>query len=132
MESYVTVGYDFNPNEDHGSFHIMDVSFGFELTEEVRKKHKDNEYTTEFFMSLFPKNSFNRKTGERIEYKDQADLPLETQLRKMIYDMFVIANQLRCVDILDEREYEKQQEERKPNMFIGFGRFFYACGSLVI
>ena len=31
----------------------------------------------------------------------------------MIYGMFVIANQLRCLDILAEREYKKQQEERK-------------------
>ena len=113
MEAYVSVGYDFDSNKDNGSFHVMDISFGFELTEEVRKKHKDNEHTAKFVFSLFPKSSFNRKTGDRIEYKDQADLPLETQLGKMIYDMFVIANQFRCLDILDERKYKKQQEERK-------------------
>lgn len=113
MESYVTVGYDFNPNKDTGDFHVLDIPLGFELTEAVRKKHKDNEHTAKFVFVLFPKNSYYCKTGDRIEYKDQADLPLENQLGKMLYDMFVIANQLRCVDILDEREYKKQQEERK-------------------
>ena len=78
----------------------MDISFDFELKEEIRKKHNDNEHTSKFVLSLFPKSNFNRKTGDKMEYKDQSDLPLEAQLGKMIYDMFVIANQFRCLDIL--------------------------------
>jgi hypothetical protein len=111
MEAYVSVGYGFDSNKDNGYFHVMNISFGFELTEEIGKKH--NEHTAKFVLSLFPKSNFNRKNGDKMEYKDQADLPLETQLGKMIYDMFVIANKLRCLDILDERKYKKQQEERK-------------------
>ena len=113
-EAYVSVGYGFDSNKDSGSFHVMDISFDFELTEEVRKRHKDkNDNVTTFVLALFSKNRSYRRTGDQIVYKDHADIPLENQLGKMIYGMFVIANQLRCLDILAEREYKKQQEERK-------------------
>ena len=114
MESYVTVGYDFDSNKDSGYFHVMDISFDFELKEEVRKRHKDNnDNATNFVLTVFPRNRSYRKTGDKMEYKDREELPIEAQLGKMIYDMFVVANQVRCLDILNEREYKKQQEERK-------------------
>ena len=114
MESYVSIGYEFDSNKDTGDFHVLDTPLGFELTEEVRKKHKENnENVTIFVLSLFPKNRSYRKTGDKMEYKDREELPIEAQLGKMIYDMFVVANQVRCLDILNEREYKKQQKERK-------------------
>ena len=111
MESFVSVSYDFHPNRDIGSFSVMHISFSFELTE-VTKRHGEGQSGT-FSLSLTPESWYRHETGARMDYKDLKDKPLEMQLGKMIYDMFVVANQFRCLDILHEREYQRQEEERK-------------------
>lgn len=114
MESYTGVTYEFESNKDIGSFEIMHVTFRFELIEEMRKKRKnDNEHLTQLVLYLVPKTWFGRRTGNKMEYKDQDDLPIESQLGKVIYDMFIVANQFRCIDILDEREYQRREQEKK-------------------
>jgi hypothetical protein len=114
MESYANVGYEFDSNKDTGSFQVMHTTFRFELTEEMRKKRKnDDEHPTHLVLSLVPETWFGRRTGNKIEYKDQSAVPLESQLGKIIYDMFVVANQFRCLNSLDEREYERQKEEKE-------------------
>lgn len=113
MEASVTVNYDFTPNKDVGTFNIMSMSFNFELTEVIRK-HKDNKMpSSSLVLSLSPRSWRRSETGSKMECKDLADKPLESQLGKMIYDMFVVANQFRCLDILYERKCKKQQEEKK-------------------
>lgn len=114
MESYTGVSYEFDSNKDTGSFNVMKVIFRFAMIEEKRKKRKnDDEHLTRLVLSLVPNTWFGRRTGNKIEYKDQYDLPIESQLGKIIYDMFIAANQLRCLDILDEREYERREVEKK-------------------
>lgn len=114
MESYTGVTYEFESNKDIGSFEIMHVTFRFELIEEMRKKRKnDNEHLTQLVLCLVPKTWFGRRAGNKMEYKDQDDLPIESQLGKVVYDMFIVANQFRCIDILDEREYERREVEKK-------------------
>lgn len=114
MESSVGVSYEFDSNKDIGSFNVMNVSFRFELTEEIRNRRKNaGESLPHLVLSLVPKTWFRRRTGNKIEYKDQNNLTIESQLGKIIYDMFVVANQFRCLDILDEREHERREEEKK-------------------
>jgi hypothetical protein len=48
-----------------------------------------------------------------MDYKDNDNEPLETQVGKIIYDMFVVANKHLAIDELKEREEKREWEEHK-------------------
>jgi len=76
----------------------MHISFNFELTEVVKKHSKGQSVS--LLLSLIPKSWRRREPGVKMDYKDLADKPLESQIGKMIYDMFIVANQIRCLPYL--------------------------------
>lgn len=103
MEGNVKVA--FIDNRDIAHFVIMCTSFWFELLEE-----NDNlvlRISAEDWMGY--RN--NRK--ETLEFKDTSKQPLENQLGKIIYQLFVIANNFFADYKMEERIEQREEEERE-------------------
>ncbi|AYO29948.1 MAG: hypothetical protein PWR06_2215 [Thermoanaerobacteraceae bacterium] len=114
MEAYTQVSID--SGKDTAYFVVMHSAFYFELKEETRKKRGSQnnvEAQTYFVLSMSAKSWFSNSTQYKMEYKDNDDEPLETQIGRIIYDMFVVANKLRAIDELKEREEKRQWEEHE-------------------
>jgi hypothetical protein len=114
MEGHTRVGSD--SGKDTGCFIVLYTSFFFELREETRKKSassKGNEQPPNLVLSLSPKSWFRDNTADKMEYRDGVNALLESQVGRIIYDMFLVANKLRIADIIDEREEERRWEEEE-------------------
>jgi hypothetical protein len=59
------------------------------------------------------KGFFNNYEQLKKEYKDKDKEPLETQLGKIIYNMFVIANKHRVLEILRSRQQKRAWDEQE-------------------
>ncbi|WP_319403934.1 hypothetical protein [uncultured Anaeromusa sp.] len=115
MEAYTTLRKD--SSKDIGAFHIMHASFQITVNEQTRKtKNKDNkEHVPELILTLIPESwfGFSKKTQPAMIYQDHDNEPMEVQVGKIIYDMFVVANKLQVMDELEKREERRKEEERE-------------------
>ena len=113
MESFTQVSID--SGKDTACFVVMHSTLYFEFKEETRKKRvsqKNSDIQTLLILSMLAKSWFYNDSAEyQMRYKDIDNEPLEDQVRKIIYNMFVVANKLRAADILKEREEARQWEE---------------------
>lgn len=109
MEGYTRVSLD--SGKDTAYFIVMRSAFYFELKEETRKKRaskNNDEAQTYLVLSMSAKSWFTESGHCKMKYKDNDDEPLETQVGKIIYDMFVVANKHRAIDELKEREEKRE------------------------
>lgn len=114
MESRAGVSYEFESNKDIGAFAIMRTCFHFEINEVSKGKSKNNDHSVpKLLMKIIAKGWMDSSNNKVMEYKDEQEKPIESQLGQIIYDMFVVANQFLCLDILYDRKLEKQMEEEK-------------------
>ncbi|MDK2986615.1 MAG: hypothetical protein PWQ96_2259 [Clostridia bacterium] len=114
MEGYTRVSLD--SGEDTAYFVVMRSTFYFELKEEIRKKRasRDNTEAQTYLLLSMSASSWFRNSGyQKMEYKDNDNEPLEAQVGRIIYDMFVVANRLRTADELKDREEKREWEERE-------------------
>ncbi|MDD5701024.1 MAG: hypothetical protein PHU23_03145 [Dehalococcoidales bacterium] len=117
MEGETTVSLD--AGKDTAYFDILYSHFYFEVKEDARKKpiSQDNgESQPCLMLSMSVKGRFNNYEQLKKEYKDKDNEPLETRVGKIIYDMFVIANKQRVLEILRSREQKRiwdEQERRR-------------------
>jgi hypothetical protein len=103
MEGKVQV--ETKDNQDTAYFFIMYTAFQFELNEKDSKlilKISANDWM-----------SFNNKRKVNLEFKDKTELPLEKQVGKIIYQMFVNANNFFADYKMEERIEQREQEERE-------------------
>lgn len=115
MEAYTALRQD--SGKDVGIFRVMYAYFRFEVNEQARKKKsKDNhEELLDMVLSLSPKSwaGFSKNTYPEMVYRDQSTEPLELQVGKIIYDIFVVANKLQALDELEKRKERRKEEERE-------------------
>lgn len=113
MEGYTRVSSD--EGKDEAYFGILYSCFYFEMKEDTRKKlssRNNGEAHPCLVLSMFVKQRFANEQG-KLEYKDNANEPLETKAGKIIYDMFVIANKHRGLEELRERVQKRAWEEQE-------------------
>ncbi len=114
MEAYIAVSHELG-GKDKGSFRIMHASFRFEIKEQARKKknRNKNEETPCLVLSLFPASWLYRSTYAEMTYQDRSTEPLELQVGKIIYELFIVANKLQVMDELEKRQEKRQEEEEQ-------------------
>lgn len=106
--------------KDVANFCIAQHFFRFELKEEsTKKEHKsklqngNNENTDRLELVIFNESSYGKDLTQNMKYKDTKDIPLESQLGKIIYDLFVIGNKLSILEEIGDREFYRRREEEK-------------------
>lgn len=100
-----TVRVETKDNQDTAYFFIMYTVFQFELNEKDSKlilKISANDWM-----------SFNNKRKANLEFKDMTELPIEKQVGKIIYQMFVIANNFFADYKMEERIEHREEEGRE-------------------
>lgn len=113
-EGYTRVSIE--AGKDRAYFVTMRSAFYFEIKEEFRKKRgsqNNSEAQTYLVLSMSAKSWFTDSGHFNMDYKDNDNEPLETQVGKIIYDMFVVANKHLAIDELKEREEKREWEEHK-------------------
>jgi hypothetical protein len=113
MEGYTLVSL--NQGKDEAYFGIIYSTFYFEVREDARKKlsfKDDGEAHPCLVLSMSVKRRFTNEQL-KLEYKDNDNKPLETQVGKIIYEMFVIANKHLGLEELGERELKRKWEEQE-------------------
>lgn len=125
MEGSVSVRI--NEGKDEASFNIAFSSFDFSVKEEtkpIRKPKsgiKTDESTKEsvgyLIISLIGECWYDNST-QRLEYKDTAETQLESQLGKIVFDMFVVGSRLYARVHLLHREQQREwkEEERQQRL----------------
>jgi hypothetical protein len=102
-----------NSDKDSAYFVVMHSTFYFDLKEVKNKRSSKNAF---LILSMNAKSWFDywgSSYSKKMEYKDETDQPLETQVGNIIYDIFVEANKIRALDELKNREKERKWEEEK-------------------
>lgn len=113
MEGYIRVGKE--SGKDTGYFGIMHSVFYFEVKEETKRKRaskNDDELPTYLVLSMSAKSWF-WNDNVIMEYKDTDNALVESQIGKIIYDMFVLANRFKAEEMLRDREKKRKEEERE-------------------
>lgn len=103
-------------DEDVGEIIIIHTVFYFEVKEESKKlklKKATSETKSNLVILFKAQGWFNSEFIENFQYKDMDNEPLELQLGKIIYHMFVLANKFRVYDELKHRDEERKREERE-------------------
>lgn len=103
MEGKVRV--ETKENRDIAYFFIIYTAFQFELDE--KGSNLILKITANDWMS------FTNKSKVNTEFKDMTELPLEKQVGKIIYQMFVIANNFFADYKMEERSDQREQDERE-------------------
>lgn len=114
MEGYTRVSIE--AGKDRAYFVIMRSAFYFEVKEESRKRRgtqNDFEAQTYLALSMSAESWFTNSGHCNMDYKDNDNEPLENQVGKIIYAMFVVANKHLAIDELKEREEKREWEERE-------------------
>jgi len=102
--------------KDTAYFTVLRTFFYFEIKEKVKKgrtSNESNESHTILELVLTANHWCRGDLSKKIEYKDNASQPLEAQLGKIVYDMFVIANRFMATDELDDRERDRNRAEKE-------------------
>lgn len=113
MEGYTFVGE--KSGKDIGEFRVMSTDFHFEVKEETKKlklKKQTGEYKTILVISLKAEDWFTKAVGN-FQYEDTDKEPLELQLGKIVYHMFVVANKFRAINELEDRKLHRRLEEEE-------------------
>ncbi|MBE6034129.1 MAG: hypothetical protein E7222_05445 [Clostridiales bacterium] len=114
MEGYTRVVAE--AGKDTGYFVIIRSIFSFEVKEELSRRcasKNDSEIQACLVLSMSAKSWVTNSGDYNLEYRDGDNEPLETQVGKIIYDMFVVANKHLIADELKEREEKRELEERE-------------------
>jgi hypothetical protein len=118
LEGYIRVSHE--TGKDTAYFVVMRTAFYFEVKEETRKKRasKDNDEAQVYLvLSITANNWYRNSSSTMMEYKDSDSEILDSQIGKVIFDIFVVANRLYAEDILmrreDERRWEEQERQRR-------------------
>lgn len=121
MEGPASVGKD--GGKDIGAFIIMRTIFYFEVKEEIAKKRlkqEINKSKAKLLISFHTSNSWvnDGDLTEKFEFKDTDKEPLEKQLGKIIYKLFVVANRFKAITELESRRLDRKwkEEERKRRL----------------
>ncbi|MGE5403323.1 MAG: hypothetical protein ACM3PP_00085 [Candidatus Saccharibacteria bacterium] len=113
-------GFAYKGYQEVAYFFAMHTAFYFELKETAGKGRpaKDRKTPGTLVLSLAATSWFNDDITGKLEYQDSAGSPLETQVGKIIYEMFVVANSFRARDELANRSERRAREEaaRKRNL----------------
>jgi hypothetical protein len=114
LEGWTKVGI--HSNQYFAYFVVMYTSFYFNIAE-ISKKGKisksDIGAPPRIILSLSACNWIDEKFYCRQEYSDDKNSPLEQQIGKIIYDMFVVGNRVMASRELDKRQEKREEEERK-------------------
>ncbi|WP_102398913.1 hypothetical protein [Haloimpatiens massiliensis] len=79
-----------------------------------KKDEKENSEETGTIIFIFSvKSSYGQELNKSFEYRDLEIDPLETQLSKIIFDLFAISNKLDILEELADREFNRRWEEEK-------------------
>jgi hypothetical protein len=113
MEGHIEVSSD--QGKDKASFTIIHCVFNFEVREDARKSSaiKNGELLPRLVLSMSLESSSTSREQIKSEYKDKDNEPLETQVGRIIFDMFVTANKQRVKAILLRREQQRAWEEQQ-------------------
>lgn len=114
MEGYIRVYKD--SEKDVGEFIVMGINFYFELKEEMQKvkeERKINGRKPILIISFKVQGWYDKSLIEHFIYKDTDTEPLESQLGKIIYHMFVTANRFKGIEVLDYRKEKRKWEEEE-------------------
>lgn len=118
MEGYTSVV--FYSGQGKAYFLIMHTAFYYELKESTskQKSEKGDKLPPALVLSLTAQSYFNEDITQYLEFRDSADTPLETQVGRIIYDMFIIGNRFRAADELANRAERRawEEEERKRRL----------------
>lgn len=91
--------------------------YGFEVKEEYKNKKKDKKENTEELEAIIfiftVKSSYGQELDKSFEYKDLVNNPIEKQLSKIIFDLFVTSNKLDILEEIADREFNRRWEEEK-------------------
>jgi hypothetical protein len=114
MESYTRV--DQASGTDTAYFIVMRSTFHFVIKEEVRKgraSKNNNEAYNSLVLEMTASSWFSNSGNLQIKYKDNDNEPLEAQVGKIVYDMFVVTSKLQAEDELQDRKQKRIREERE-------------------
>lgn len=114
MEGHVQITK--KEQKDIAGFVLLHTIFYFEIKEETKKskiKSGSNEPNHILVITFKGKGWFNEYLSESFDYKDTDEKPLEAQLDKIIYNLFVIASKFRAIEELENREQKRKWEEEK-------------------
>lgn len=104
---------------------VTDIRVGrhfyeFEIKEEYKKsknKKKNEKENTEepgtIILIFSVKSSYGQELNKNFEYRDLKQDPLETQLSKIISDLFAMSNKLDILEEIADREFNRRLEEEK-------------------
>jgi len=94
--------------------------YGFEVKEEYKKKGKKNkddksneEEQGTVVMQFSIRSSYGKTLTDNLRYMDSENELLETQLSKILYNLFVISNKLDVIEEISNREFYRRLEEEK-------------------
>lgn len=111
-EGYARVGLE--SGKDKGDFVVMRSSLDFEMKEQKNKRSKpsnDEEAPPVLVLSMQGYDWYDRNIQFKMEFKDKDKEPLEDQVGKIIFEMFVTANKMMATEKLKSREIDRQIEE---------------------
>jgi hypothetical protein len=102
--------------KDEAYFAIMYSSFYFEIKEDARKKlssKNNSESHPCLVLSMSVRSGYFSNEHTKLEYKDKDNEPLEAQVGKILFDMFVIANKRRGLEEIRSRKEKKVWDEQE-------------------
>ncbi|HBY19787.1 MAG: hypothetical protein A2Y24_01475 [Clostridiales bacterium GWE2_32_10] len=94
---------------DYAKFHVLDTSFDFEFKSYDRNKENEERFVLKFTMV----KGYYDKIYRTLEYRETKDKKLDTQIGKIIYDMFITAYEAECKSELSSREHNRKMNEQK-------------------
>ena len=111
----VEVQYSDQP-KDEAYFFVISSAFDFEIKEDARKKQssKNNGESKPCLVLLIsPSVGYANNQQAKLEYQDKDNEPLEAQVGKILFDMFVIANKRCGLEEIRRREEKKVWDEQE-------------------
>ena len=113
MEGQTQISSD--QNKDEAYFVIMYSVFYFEIKEDRNKRSSKNNGESQpcLVLSMSVRGGFTNNEQTKLEYKDKDNEPLEAQVGKILFDMFVIANKRGGLEELRRREEKRAWDERE-------------------
>jgi len=115
-EMEVNIDVSLDAGKDTACFKLLYSHFYFEVKEDARKNpsiNNNGEPQPCLVFSMSVNNYYHGYEQLKKEYKDKDKEPLETQVGKIIYEMFVIANKHRVSEILSSRQQQRAWEEQE-------------------
>ena len=103
-----------NQPKDEAYFFVISSGFDFEIKEDTRKKGPSkNNGESQPCLVLSIRSGYTDNEQAKLEYKDRDNEPLETQVGKILLDMFVIANKRCGLQEIRRRKEQRAWDEQK-------------------